>query len=53
MSKRRQSYMVMCEVDHRTRNANGLWEMVIAFAAAGKAACVFTPVPHQLLVRGA
>lgn len=53
VSKRRRSYMIVYEVDQRTINASGLWGMVIAFAAAGKAACLFTSLPHQLLVRGA
>lgn len=43
--------MTIHEVDHRTINANALQGMVIAFAAAGKVACMFTSVPCWLLVR--
>lgn len=52
ISKCKLSYVIIYELDHRKINANELWGMVIAFAAAGKAACMFTSVPHQLLVRG-
>lgn len=49
----KQWYMIIYEADHRTRSANGLWGVGIAFAAAGQAYCMFTSDSCQLLVRGA
>lgn len=53
VTKCKWSYMIIYEVDHRTINANRLWGIVIVFATVGKVACVFTSVPHQVLVRAA